>query len=220
MLLIEQVSKHFSAQGRTISVLQDLSLRVDAGQMLAITGNSGSGKSTLLLLCATLIKPDAGRILFHHQNLHAQTELEQNDFRAKTLGYVFQQFCLVPYLSARDNILLPAWVKAHPNAQARADELLSQLQLSDRAQHRPAQLSIGERQRVSLARALLHRPALILADEPTGNLDDANAALVAEALRACADQGATVMVATHDPRLLRFSSQRAKLESRQLHPVC
>jgi len=195
------VSKLYRAQGREILALRELTLSVGPGEFIEIRGASGSGKSTLLALAGGLATPTAGRVDVAGQPLSEWPTSKRAAFRAAHVGYVFQLFHLLPYLSVVDNVLLAAPSRADRTMRERADELLDELGLATRRLHRPAQLSAGERQRVALARALLNRPSLLLADEPTGNLDDDNAQLVVDHLSAFHQRGGTVLLATHDHRV-------------------
>ncbi len=204
LLELRGISKiYYGAVGGQVQALRDVSLQLDAGQFVAIRGPSGCGKSSLLMTAGTLLAPDSGEVIIQGEQPYQMSSDRRATFRAEHLGFVFQQFHLVPYLSVLENVLaamiaLPAGVASEPRGsggsdeQGRADEvdyaqraseLLEQFGLGDRLGHTPNQLSSGERQRCALARALLNRPALLLADEPTGNLDPKNAAIV---LRACA----------------------------------
>ena len=191
--------------------MEDVSLTVAAGEFVAVQGPSGCGKTTLLLLAGVLLKPEGGEVLLQAQNLYQLSSGQRARFRAANIGFVFQQFHLVPYLSVLDNILLPTLAMAPDgDAQARALALAGQFRLTDRLHHVPAALSTGERQRTALARALLNRPKLLLADEPTGNLDRDNAVVVLDALAGFARAGGAVLLVTHDVNA-------AGLASRALH---
>lgn len=199
---------YHGAAGGQVQALRDVSLQLDAGQFVAIRGPSGCGKSSLLLTAGTLLAPDSGEVLIQGEQPYQMSSDRRATFRAEQLGFVFQQFHLVPYLSVLENVLaariaLPvgaasAGGAAESDDRQRASELLEQFGLGDRLGHTPGQLSSGERQRCALARALLNRPALLLADEPTGNLDPENSAIVLRALRQFADGGGAVLLVTHD----------------------
>jgi putative ABC transport system ATP-binding protein len=203
-LMVDGVSRTYRLHGAPVGVLHDVSFAAAAGETVAVVGPSGSGKSTLLGLIAGLDAPDAGRVLVEGRDLATMSEAERAAWRSGRLGVLFQSYRLLPTLSARENVRLPmelAGVRL-AEATARADELLATVGLAGRTAHLPAQLSGGEQQRVALARALANRPALIVADEPTGNLDSVNGSHIADLLFAAARQGgATLVLVTHDRQL-------------------
>jgi putative ABC transport system ATP-binding protein len=190
----------------TVIALDDVSLRMGAGELIALRGPSGAGKSTLLYVVAGLLGPDAGSIEVAGSDLSKMSGFEKTRFRKEIIGLVFQDARLIPYLDIRANIL------AAGGDQARADQLMDSLGLEGRAAHVPGKLSAGEQQRVGLARALVHRPKLILADEPTGNLDDVSAEAVVFGLRNFVKDGGSVLVVTHDPRVLEKADRVITLE--------
>ncbi|MFP4250025.1 MAG: ABC transporter ATP-binding protein [Armatimonadota bacterium] len=200
MVRIDDVSKVYHTGGEQVRALDGVTLEVEAGEFAAVQGPSGCGKTTLLLAVGGLLEPDGGRVLVDDEDVYALPLERRAQFRAMKIGFVFQQFHLVPYLSVRDNVLAPtlALPCAGGDAHARVDGLLEKFKLGPRAAHTPGELSTGERQRVALARAMLHEPRVILADEPTGNLDEINAAAVLGALADFADDGGTVLLVTHD----------------------
>ena len=165
---------------------------------MAVRGPSGCGKTTLLLTAGGLLRPDAGKVAVNGQELYALGDEARARIRAANIGFVFQQFHLVPYLSVRDNVLSAALALPLADAGKRAEQLLDELGLAHRSHHVPAELSTGERQRTALARALLHQPRLLLADEPTGNLDADNGRLVLAKLAEHAHAGGAVLLVTHD----------------------
>ncbi len=201
ILRCESLARSYLSGGREITVLRDITFELEAGGFLAVTGPSGSGKSTLLGLLAGLDRPTRGRVVLDGRDLAALTEDERARVRAEAVGFVFQSFHLIPTLTARENIQVPLELRGE-DGRARADELLARVGLGDRGHHYPAQLSGGEQQRVAVARAFAHRPKLLFADEPTGNLDAANGqnvvALLGELNR---EQGTTLVLVTHDPEL-------------------
>jgi ABC-type lipoprotein export system ATPase subunit len=198
ILKVTDVVKRYAGPRGPVSALDGISLTVGAGEFVAVQGSSGCGKSTLLLAAGGLLRPDSGGILVTGRDPYALTPDERAAFRAKHIGFVFQQFHLVPYLSVLDNVLAPTLALWRDDARARAEDMIAQFGLKERQDHLPEQLSVGERQRVALARALLNRPELILADEPTGNLDKDNAGVVLDALAAFARSGGAVLLVTHD----------------------
>lgn len=198
MLQFKNVTKVFKGPQGKVTALHDVSFSVDPGEVVAVRGPSGCGKSTLLLTAGTLLRPTEGSVAIDGNNPYALAPNSRSALRAGTIGFVFQQFHLVPYLSVIDNVLLPSVVQKTDEAEARAQELLIRFGLEHRARHVPAQLSIGERQRTALARALFNKPKLLLTDEPTGNLDPENGEIVLLALRTFAEEGGAVLLVTHD----------------------
>jgi putative ABC transport system ATP-binding protein len=202
MVSIAGLGMRFASGGRAVSVLSDVSLEVPARQFLAVAGPSGSGKSTLLGLIAGLDRPTAGTITVGGVNLTRLDEDALARFRLDTIGYIFQSFHLVPTLTAEENVAVPLELAGEPDALPRARALLGELGLGERADHYPVQLSGGEQQRVAVARAVARRPALLLADEPTGNLDSATGERIIELIvglnRAL---GSTLVLVTHDAAL-------------------
>jgi len=212
MLKLHNVSKTFRRGETEIPVLAGASLHVAPGELVTVEGPSGCGKSTLLLAAGGLLAPDAGTIEIDGKDPYRLGPDARAALRAKALGFVFQQFHLIPYLSVLDNVLSPLLARPSDGAEDRAAELLRRFGLADRADHRPAELSVGERQRTSLARALLNRPKLILADEPTGNLDEANSRAVLGGLARFAHDGGAVLLVTHDHNAGEFAQRRLRLE--------
>jgi ABC-type lipoprotein export system ATPase subunit len=186
------------ARGRRM-LLHGLDLEVDAGEMVAVLGRSGSGKSSLLNLLGGLDEPDTGRITVAGESLTGASERERTRIRLRRIGFVFQSFQLIEELTGADNVLLPTRLPgAPPGASARAHRLLEQLGVADVAARRPHELSGGEQQRLAIARALVNDPVLILADEPTGNLDTGSATTVLALLRSIATEGRGVVLVTHE----------------------
>jgi putative ABC transport system ATP-binding protein len=201
LLRAEDVSKTYP-DGQ-VHALNGVSLAVGAGEYVAVTGPSGCGKSTLLNVLGALDRPDTGEVYFRGEPLSRRADLDH--FRARQIGFVFQSFFLLPTLTARENVQVPMFEGPPRSARERerkADELLELVGMARRAGHRPKQLSVGERQRVALARAMANDPALLLADEPTGNLDSDNAAHVLDLLTAMQrDRGLTLVIVTHSPEV-------------------
>jgi putative ABC transport system ATP-binding protein len=196
----------------TITILDGITLAVPARQFVAVTGPSGSGKSTLLGLIAGLDQPTAGSIRVDGIDLGGLGEDALARLRRERIGYVFQAFHLIPTLTALENVAIPLELAGAPDALARAAALLAEMGLGPRAHHYPAQLSGGEQQRVALARAFANRPALLLADEPTGNLDSATGAQIIDLLVGRhRDHGATLVLVTHDPALARHADRVIEL---------
>jgi putative ABC transport system ATP-binding protein len=214
MIRINSVSRHYPARaeasGGTIHALEDFSLQVAPGEWIAIMGPSGSGKSTLVNMIGCLDRPTSGEIWIDNQNVAVLSASEVNRVRAEKIGFVFQHFHLIPYLTALENVMLAQYFHSMTDEQE-ALEALGRVGLKDRAQHTPAQLSGGEQQRVCIARALINDPKIILADEPTGNLDALNEEIVLRLLRELHQQGRTIVMVTHDPVVARLADRRIEL---------
>jgi ABC-type lipoprotein export system ATPase subunit len=199
MLQLQNVTKTYRTTNGPLHAVCDLSLTIQKHEAVAVRGSSGCGKTTLLLLAGSLLRPSTGSVLIDGVDPYGLSADRRSSFRARNIGFVFQQFHLVPYLNVRQNILTANLPQPRPDAERRADELMERFGLQTRAGHVPAELSVGEQQRVALARAVFHDPPLLLADEPTGNLDPENAANVLEAMREYASAGAAVLIVTHAP---------------------
>ncbi len=219
MLIATGLSKHYPTPRGPLSILENVSLSVERGDSVAIMGPSGCGKSTLLYLLGALEPPSSGTVTIDGTDPYALGDREQAAFRGSTVGFVFQDHLLLPQLSALENVLAPTLV-AGPAAAAAADRarrLLSEVGLDSRLDHRPGELSGGERQRVALARALVRQPALVLCDEPTGNLDRASADGVADLLLALHREHKTMLVVvTHSAVLAARFARRFELNDRRL----
>jgi len=211
------LTKRLPSGERILTILDGVSLTIDAGEAVAILGPSGSGKSTLLGLMAGLDRPTAGEVLLDGRPIQGLSEDELALLRRRHVGFVFQSFELLENLTARENVLVPLELLGADRAGARADDLLQAVGLGERGHHYPAQLSGGEKQRVALARAFAAGPAVLLADEPTGNLDGATGALVLETLKELqASRGTTLVLVTHDPAVARLADRRLYLERGRL----
>ncbi|MCZ6674236.1 MAG: ABC transporter ATP-binding protein [Verrucomicrobia bacterium] len=204
ILQLQNVSKTFVTESHEVPVLRDVNLSIEAGSRCSILGPSGSGKTTLLGLCAGLDRPTQGSIHLNGHALHEATEDELAEIRNQEVGFVFQNFQLIPSLSALENVLVPLELRGASNAQSRAEDLLVRVGLGDRLDHFPVQLSGGEQQRVALARAFIHRPSILFADEPTGNLDSETSGMVEELLFDLnKESGTTLVLVTHNLELAR-----------------
>jgi len=209
ILKSEGVSKSYQMGATRVEVLKGLDLTVKRGQFLAIIGASGSGKSTLLHILGALDSPDSGRISFEGADLSRQSGRKLNRFRNKMVGFVFQFYHLLDELTVLENVSLPAmasrsvlgWFGVRRAVNARAEQLLRKFGLGKRTKHKPYQLSGGERQRVAIARALMNEPKLLLADEPTGNLDSATGNGILDVLEQLNKDGQTIVMVTHDDRI-------------------
>jgi len=206
---VRHVTRRFDGGGHTVYAVRDVSLTVAHGELLAIVGRSGSGKTTLLNLIAGLDRPDEGEVLLDGREITAASETELTALRRGHVGFVFQSFGLLPLLSAAENVALAlriAGASARDEAQ-RTRELLEMVGLTARAGHRPYELSGGEQQRVAVARALANRPRLLIADEPTGELDTVTGAQIFGLLQRAAAEGVTIVMATHDPLVIDYADR-------------
>ena len=234
LIEMENICKTYRAGEHTVEALQNISLSVEAGEFVAVVGSSGSGKSTLMNLLGCLDLPDSGSYFLDGVDIPIQDEPDLCRIRNRKIGFVFQHFHLIPTLTAAENIELPLSYRGIPRAERKrlAAEALDKMGLLSRASHRPAQLSGGQQQRVAIARAIAARPPLILADEPTGNLDSATGREVMDTLLALNGEGHTIILITHDPgvaamagRIVRIQDGRMENppESRQIYipaPSC
>lgn len=203
-------------EGATLTILHDISFEIKNGESMAIVGSSGSGKSTLLGLLAGLDTPSSGRVTVNGQDLFALDEDGRAALRGRSMGFVFQSFQLLPMLTALENVMLPLELLGGENARSRAERILDRVGLGQRIAHYPRQLSGGEQQRVAIARAFVTEPALLLADEPTGNLDSTTGAKVIELLFALnRERGTTLMLVTHDPALAQRCNRLLRLDAGQ-----
>lgn len=202
ILQLQHVFKHYQLEGKQIPVLKDINFEVEAGATLAIVGPSGSGKSTLLGLCAGLDQPSEGSIRLHGIELAGLNEDKLAQIRNEHVGFVFQNFQLLPTLTALENVMVPMELKGQKDHKAKAITLLERVGLGGRADHYPSQLSGGEQQRVSLARAFANKPKILFADEPTGNLDAETSQVIEEMLfELNRESGTTLIIVTHDLEL-------------------
>jgi putative ABC transport system ATP-binding protein len=202
MLIADDLQKSYRSGGRPLAALQNVSFQVEPGETVAIVGPSGSGKTTLLGLLAGLDRPTGGRVLLDGTDLGALSEDDRARLRREKIGFVFQSFQLIPTLTARENVAVPLDLAGDGGGAARADELLDRVGLGGRGHHYPTQLSGGEQQRVALARAFIHRPSILFADEPTGNLDAATGARIIELMMELnRELGTTLVLVTHDLEL-------------------
>jgi len=218
-LIVDNVTKQFPTRAEPLVVLRGVSLQMAPGENAAIMGPSGSGKSTLLNILGTLEPPSSGRVILDGQDTAALDEPGLAALRSRKIGFVFQDHHLLPQCSVLENVLIPtiAAGQTTPPLMERARDLIARVGLSDRAEHRPAELSGGERQRVALARALIYKPLVLLADEPTGNLDRTTAAKVAELLLELQSQeGTMLIVVTHSPALAARMKRRYELDEGRL----
>jgi len=219
MSIIEarNISKTYRIDHRRINVLEQVSLDIAAGEFVVISGSSGSGKTTLLTLLSGLDHPTAGQVLIDGRDITGASEEQLASFRNRTIGFVFQSFHLVPSMTALENVMFPAELAGDSRADDRAEELLARVGLAKRADNLPSQLSGGEKQRVALCRALINRPKLLFADEPTGNLDSENGERVlSQLITLKSEHGATLVLVTHNPDIAHAADRVLTLKDGRL----
>jgi putative ABC transport system ATP-binding protein len=214
MLKMETVTKAYDHRGPSLTVLSDLTAEIPRGDFVSIVGPSGSGKSTLLLMLGGMLSPSSGRILLDGDSLYDLEPDQRAALRRDKIGFVFQTFNLVPYLSALENVQVPLFLGgvAEPDQKERAAGLLERLGLGDRLEHKPCELSVGQQQRVALARMLANDPSVILADEPTGSLDPETSSQAIDFLEQVNQEGRTVVMVTHDPEVARRAHRTLRLD--------
>jgi len=207
MIQIENVTKTYEKGASTVTALDNVSFSAGEGEFVVVKGASGCGKTTLLLTAGGLLHPQKGHIFVNAQNIYDLTPEKRAEFRAENIGFVFQQYHLIPYLSVIENVNVPSLARNSEIASERAVELIESLGLKDRMHHTPAELSAGEKQRTALARAMLYNPRIILADEITGNLDHENASIVLRKLSEFTKSGGTVLLVTHDEKAFAYADR-------------
>lgn len=212
MLKLEKITKNFIHGSNEIRLFNDFSFGAEKGDFQAICGPSGCGKTTLMLMIGALLKPDSGSVLVDNTSIYSLSEENRTSFRARKIGFVFQQFHLLPYFTVLENVMLPNLAHDDGDIRKKAEELITTLGLTGRISHFPSELSIGERQRTALARAMIQSPEIILADEPTGNLDYENGNIVTSVLRNYADSGKCVIMVTHDTEAARKADKITSLK--------
>jgi lipoprotein-releasing system ATP-binding protein len=217
MLTVANITKDYPIRDGVLPVLRDCSFRLEAGQSLSIVGPSGSGKSTLLGILGTLEPPTSGSIRLNETEVMTLSERELPEFRRRQIGFVFQEHHLLPQCGVLENVLVPFLAEGRitKERQERGMMLLERVGLKDRRDHRPSELSGGERQRTAIARSLVYEPALLLADEPTGNLDRSTATLIAELLLELSAASMLVLV-THDPNLAAMTTHQSRIDDGRL----
>ena len=220
VVVVKDVSKTYDLGKVTVTTLGGVSLTVEPGEFLAIAGPSGSGKTTLLNLIGCLDTPTSGEIEIDGEPVGRLSSGRRADLRARKIGFIFQTFNLIPVLTAYENVEYPLLLqKRGDNARSRVEAALAQVGLADRARHRPAELSGGQQQRVAVARALVTDPALVLADEPTANLDSKTGQEIIELMhRLNRERGATFIFSTHDPRIMKAAGRVMEISDGRLRP--
>lgn len=213
IVLVKQLTKSYRLDGQDIPVLDRIDARIDEGEFVALMGPSGSGKSTLMNIIGCLDVPSSGEFIFRGRNIEHCDDTELSHIRKNQIGFVFQNFNLLPRLNAVENVELPLVYSNVPRRerQERAQEMLRRVGLIDRAMHRPNEMSGGQKQRVAIARALINNPALILADEPTGNLDSRSGAAILDILVGLHEEGRTILIVTHDEGVAANAGRRIHL---------
>jgi putative ABC transport system ATP-binding protein len=220
MIALQSVSKQFQHRGKPVTALANVTLEIAQGDFVAIIGPSGSGKSTFLHLLGGMLSPTEGKVRIGTDSLYELTSEERSALRKKKVGFVFQTFNLVPYLTALENVQVPLVLAGlgEDEQKRRAESLLDRVGLSDRLDHKPRELSVGQQQRVALARMLANDPALILADEPTGNLDPETAEGIMTFLAELNGEGRTIVMVTHDLRLAARAKRALRLVNGTIQP--
>ncbi len=218
MIVLENLSKTYEKHGQTVHALEQVCLHVPKGDFLAITGPSGSGKTTLMNILGCLDRPDSGRYLLEGATVSQLTGSSAAHIRNRKIGFIFQSFNLISSMSAQENVELPLLLRGTPRKARRkaALEALSQVGLASRAAHRPSELSGGQQQRVAIARVLAADPPLILADEPTGNLDAATGREILSILEGLHREGRTIVMITHDPAIAAAAPRTLRMENGRL----
>lgn len=222
LLTIEQLSKSYHDGQRELVVLKNVDLTVNKGEAIAIVGMSGAGKSTLLHLLGGLDRPDAGSLIFEGKKLNGASRVEMDAYRNRSIGFVFQFHHLLPEFTAVENVMMPALVARKPKSEAReaAMKLLEQVGLQERVTHRPSKLSGGEQQRVALARSLVNEPDLLLADEPTGNLDAKTGKKIIELIwKTTVEKDRSLVIVTHEPTIAQRADRIFHLGGGQLKQI-
>jgi putative ABC transport system ATP-binding protein len=218
MIRLENVKRTYTRHGQTVTALQCENLRISAGEYVAVVGPSGSGKSTLLSLLGGMLSPTSGRIRLDDTSVYEQSVISRSTIRRERMGFVFQTFNLIPYLTALENVQVPlALNNVSPvNQVGLATAMLQRFGLGDRLNHKPSEMSVGQQQRVALARTLVNDPQIILADEPTGNLDPTSREVVLKAFDTCYDEGRTIITVTHDLTAAARAKRRLVLNDGQI----
>lgn len=222
ILKLENLNKIYKAKSEKLHILDNLNMEVKSGEMMSIIGKSGSGKSTLLNMIGILDKPDSGSVYYMGKDVSKFSEKERNVFRNSSLGFVFQFHYLLPEFTALENIMIPAMLKNKniKEIEKRAKELLEEVELTERMSHKPCDMSGGEKQRVAIARAMINTPKLILADEPTGNLDEETSNHINELMKKInKDMGQTIIVVTHSSELALITDRKLLLKKGKLEEV-
>lgn len=212
ILKASDISKSYSSDKNRIKVVDNYNIDLFSSEFVSLTGPSGCGKTTILMIIGCLLKPDHGTVEIDGLDIYSMNSSRIAEQRSKKIGFIYQDFKLIPYLTIKENILCSSLVNDCGNLEDKANDLILRLGLNHRVNHRPEQLSAGEKQRTAIARALLMEPRLIIADEPTGNLDKKNSSLVIEALKHYSDEGACVIMVSHDEDVKKSSDRHIQMD--------
>jgi putative ABC transport system ATP-binding protein len=215
---IENIRKDYGTGDTTVRALKDVSLDIEKGAYAAITGSSGSGKSTLLTILGAMCVPSQGSVYWGDKNLYSLSEEDRSSFRNENLGFVFQSFHLVPYLTLEENVMLPLAIQDHPKEtkQMKARKTLKKVGLNNKFNRLPSEVSGGEQERAAIARAIVHQPSLLLADEPTGNLDSKTGKEIMNLLEELNKDGMTILMVTHSNQWAECATERIQLADGRL----
>lgn len=212
ILKASDISKSYSSDKNRIKVVDNYNIDLFSSEFVSLTGPSGCGKTTILMIIGCLLKPDHGTVEIDGLDIYSMNSSRIAEQRSKKIGFIYQDFKLIPYLTIKENILCSSLINDCGNLEDKANDLILRLGLNHRVNHRPEQLSAGEKQRTAIARALLMEPKLIIADEPTGNLDKKNSSLVIEALKHYSDEGACVIMVSHDEDVKKSSDRHIQMD--------
>ena len=212
ILKASDISKSYSSDKNQIKVVDNYNIDLFSSEFVSLTGPSGCGKTTILMIIGCLLKPDHGTVEIDGLDIYSMNSSRIAEQRSKKIGFIYQDFKLIPYLTIKENILCSSLINDVSNLEDKANDLILRLGLNHRVNHRPEQLSAGEKQRTAIARALLMEPKLIIADEPTGNLDKKNSSLVIEALKDYSDEGACVIMVSHDEEVKKSSDRHIQMD--------
>lgn len=212
ILKASDISKSYNSDKNRIKVIDNYNIDLFSSEFVSLTGPSGCGKTTILMIIGCLLKPDHGTVEIDGLDIYSMNSSRIAEQRSKKIGFIYQDFKLIPYLTIKENILCSSLINDVGNLEDKANDLILRLGLIHRVNHRPEQLSAGEKQRTAIARALLMEPKLIIADEPTGNLDKKNSSLVIEALKHYSDEGACVIMVSHDEDVKKSSDRHIQMD--------
>lgn len=214
MIKLSNISKIYERHGKKITAVNNINVKIEHGDFYVIHGESGSGKSTILFMIGGMLKPTTGTIEINNRNIYGISSGKRNKYRREMVGFIFQKFFLMPYLTVYDNIKLALSIKKNDNnIKEHIEQLAVRFRLQDRLDHLPSELSVGEQQRTAMIRAIAPDPEIIIADEPTGNLDPKNTDIIALALKEECQNGRTVILASHDNTIIDIGKHKMKIDS-------